>query len=284
MVQGVRTRPQALPPYRALLVVDIKDFSGQEGRHHAELTEAVPEILRQAFERGGLAEPWRERRFGTTTGDGYAAGFPSEVLPFLLNPFLGALQEELAYRNAVGWVSGLGQPLRMRVSVNVGAMTDTGRGLLSEGSGPARIENHRLLDSDPVRELLSRSGSPTCVAAIVSERAFADAVLSGYASEDADLYVPVLVEKKTYRGKAYLRVPKPSGDLLHRGFKLELPHADQAQPPAPARDGEVAASTVVHNSHGPLHTGAGHQFNGDGSVVVDRNEGGIRQSWGGRRP
>ncbi len=27
-----------LPPYRALLVVDIKDFSGNPGRDHAQLT------------------------------------------------------------------------------------------------------------------------------------------------------------------------------------------------------------------------------------------------------
>ncbi|MEU0468324.1 hypothetical protein ABZ215_30340 [Amycolatopsis sp. NPDC006131] len=265
---------EALPPYRALLVVDIKNFSGRRGRFHAELTEAVPEILEQAFQRAGLSGLWQEHRYRSTTGDGYVAGFRAEMLPFLLNPFLPALQEELEYRNTVGWRPAGEEPLRMRVSVNVGPMTDSGRGI-SDGSGESRVENHRLLDSEPVRDLLSRSGKPTCVAAIVSERAFADAVATGYTGEDEALYVRVPVSQKTYRGAAYLRVPKPSGDLLDRGFRNEVEAAEDPD----GRPETATNSTVIHHASGPLHSGSGNQFNGETQNIVGRNTGGIHQSF-----
>ncbi|MET1073637.1 MAG: hypothetical protein ABWY11_13400, partial [Umezawaea sp.] len=172
-----RTNP--LPPYRALLIVDVKDFSAVPGAHHAELTEAIPEILRQTFIRCGLEHLWGEIKFEATTGDGHVLGFAAKHLPFLLSPFLPALQDELEYRATVRSVSGQPQALRMRVSVNVGPMTDSGAKRLGDGSGDARIETHRLLDSEPVRALLSRSGPTTRVAAIVSQRAYDDAVASG---------------------------------------------------------------------------------------------------------
>lgn len=210
--------PTALPNYRALLVVDMKDFSGERGRDHAELTESIPAILRQAFRRCGLVELWEEALFQGSTGDGYFSGFTSRSLPHLLNPVLPALQTELDHRNETS-----GTTIRMRASVNVGPMTGEGENTISDGSGDARVETHRLLDSEPVRDLLERSGRATCVAAVVSARAFEDAVLPGYSAEDPDLYVPAPVQVKSYQGTAYLRVPHPSGDLLRRGFRVDGP-------------------------------------------------------------
>jgi hypothetical protein len=242
------TKTKPLPPYRALLIVDVKDFSGLPGSHHAELTDDIPEILRQTFRRCGLDAFWDDLEFQGTTGDGYVLGFPAEHLPYLLHPFLPALQEELDYRATVRSVSGRVQALRMRVSVNVGPMTDSGAKRLSDGSGDARIENHRLLDSAPVRELLSRSGSITRVAAIVSARAFEDAVRSGYTDDDPDLYVAVDVSVKSYRKQAYVRVPKPSGDLLKSGFAPEIPAT-----PERMRGGGIGA---IHGAVGNVFTDA----------------------------
>ncbi|MCS7476109.1 hypothetical protein ACFFQW_08925 [Umezawaea endophytica] len=224
------SKSKPLPPYRALLIVDVKDFSAVPGAHHAELTEAIPEILRQTFRRGGLERLWNDVKFEATTGDGYVLGFAAKNLPFLLHPFLPALQDELDYRAAVEAVSGQPQALRMRVSVNVGPMTDSGAKRLGDGSGDARIENHRLLDSRPVRELLERSGPSTRVGAIVSSRAFDDAVASGFTDDDRNEYVPVDVEVKSYRGSAYVRVPKPTGDLLKNGFAPALPAPPRPEP------------------------------------------------------
>jgi hypothetical protein len=250
-----------LPPYQALLVVDMKDFSGNPGRDHAQLTEDIPEILRQTFDRCGLGELWDEVRFGGSTGDGYYLGFCSSVLPFLLNPFLFALQDELDYRNRVRSVSGRDRPIRMRVSVNVGPMTDSGENRISDGSGESRIETHRLLDAAPVRDLLARSGTSTSVAAIVSSRAFEDAVLSGYADDPPEEYVPVdEVQVKSYQGRAYLRVPRPSGDLLAHGF-----HRSKRDEHAPVADNtdqrRASVSTTIKNAQGIMNTGSGDQFN-----------------------
>ncbi|RLK60717.1 adenylate/guanylate cyclase domain-containing protein [Actinokineospora cianjurensis] len=279
-------RATRLPPYRALLVVDIRDFSGLLGRHHAEVTDRVPSVLKAAFERCGLTDVWEGRRFGFSTGDGYAAGFPAEVLPLLLTPFLRALHEELEFWDRVAADAA---PLRMRVSVHVGPVTDSGRELLSEGSGVARVEAHRLLDSAPVRDLLTRSGPSTRVAAIVSGRAFTDAVLTGYSGEPPELYVQAPVAVKSYGDLAYLRVPVPTGDLLRHGF---LPPVTQAEQPPEVVD-HAAGSTgnTAHHVRGDVvqagrdvnqatnnfsfrepanvNTGSGNQFNGDNAQYHD---------------
>lgn len=280
-----------LPPYRALLVVDVKDFSSIPGRHHAELTDEIPHILGPAFIRAGLDELWDERRWYGTTGDGCVYGFRPVNLPFLLNPFLAALQEELEFRNRSGRDQRFGQAIRMRVSVSVGPVTDSGTNMLSEGSGHARIEIHRLLDANPVKDLLTRSGDVTRVAAIVSARAYEDAVQSGYCGEDPSLYVPAPVQVKSYQGTAYLRVPTPSGGLLTEGFRPdgEGPATGSARP-GNAEEQDPTATNAAHDRNstvrdqnkvinvqrsrdiqyfanvitgtsGPIHAGSGGQFN-----------------------
>lgn len=275
-----------LAPYRALIVVDMKDFSGVLGRHHAALTEEIPRILRDTFTRAGLADMWDDRRFYGTTGDGYVLGFRAALLPYLINPFLRELQNELAYRNRAANVGSHGEPIRMRVSINVGPVTDTGENTITDGSGDARIETHRLLDAQPVRDLLARSTEATCIAAIVSARAFEDAVLSGFADDSPDFYVQAPVEVKTYQGTAYLRVPCPTGDLLNRGFRLvgDAPEDGEGTPrerdvsdagaarnsvgDTVIRGGNVGigslagtAGNVYSGVEGPVHTGSGDQFN-----------------------
>ncbi|MFD7160976.1 hypothetical protein ACFV9C_40775 [Kribbella sp. NPDC059898] len=284
------TRPQRpgpgvspLPPYRSMLVVDMKDYSGAPGRHHAHLNAVIPEILQSAFARCALATLWTEISFSDSTGDGYAIGLPAERLPFLLNPFLGSLQDELTDRSRTLADAGL-SPIRMRVSVSVGPVTDSGANAVSDGAGAARVELHRLLDSDPVRDLLARSAEVTRVAAIVSARAFEDAVLTGYTEESPDLYVAAPVQVKRYQGEAYLRVPAPSGDLLTSGFRTDpdAPGADRKAPgdssptadPAAGRSvdrsrnrrgGIGAISGTVHSiitdPTGPINTGSGQIYN-----------------------
>lgn len=261
-----------LPAYRALLVVDMKDFSGERGRDHAELTESIPAILRQAFRRCGLVELWEEALFQGSTGDGHFSGFTSRSLPHLLNPVLPALQTELDHRNETS-----GTTIRMRASVNVGPMTGEGENTISDGSGDARVETHRLLDSEPVRDLLERSGRATCVAAIVSARAFEDAVLSGYSAEDPELYVPAPVQVKSYQGTAYLRVPHPSGDLLRRGFSND--DAGSSGEEVAVREAgpwEPAGGHAARDVRGPVAQDGSRA----GENVGDGSGNGNRNFWG----
>jgi hypothetical protein len=280
-----------LPPYCALLIVDMRDFSGTPGRRHAELTEEIPRILRDAFRKANLADILDDVRFQATTGDGYVLGFRSAALPYLINPLLPELQNELAYRNRAERPSHP-EVIRMRVSINIGPLTDSGRSKISDGSGNTRIETHRLLDAQPVRDLLTRSTEATCVAAIVSARAYEDAVLSGYAADDPGFYVEAPVRVKSYEGAAYLRVPCPTGDLLKHGFRPpdDPTGAHDGAPEARSTDSGSSGNTVggvrgrntviqggnvgigsvghsvgtVYNGdvHGPVHSGRGNQFNG----------------------
>ncbi|MEV6232855.1 hypothetical protein AB0L88_33820 [Saccharopolyspora shandongensis] len=298
-----RNEVAELPPYRALVVVDVKNFSGEKGRDHEWITRQIPVILEHALVRCGLGELRRQVRFEGTTGDGYFLGFEPKYLPFLLNPFLPELQAELEYQNAVNPVSDR-QKLRMRVSLTVGPMTDSGQNGISDGSGDTRIEAHRMIDAEPVRDMLTRSNDTTCVAAIISQRVYEDAVVSGYAADAPDLYVPVAVEVKTYRGTAYLRVPKPSGDLLSRGFTPpEPPVVDSwggtAEDSGRMSDGGPSGvleqrfvkstvgignvqgnvGTAINGDNLSMHTGSGDQFNaplGDGVNILGTNRGRIR--------
>ncbi|SES36667.1 hypothetical protein SAMN04487818_111143 [Actinokineospora terrae] len=198
-----------LPPYRAILVVDVKDFAGRLGREQAALTGLVPRVLVRALEVCGLGAEWGRASLSVSTGDGWVLGLRSGLLPRLLNPFLPALQEVLS------------DGVRMRATIHIGPLT--GGRSITAGSGMARVQAHRLLDAGPVRALLERSGPGTKVAAVVSERAYVDAVLSGYANDDPGLYVPVPVRVKSFAQTAYLRVPVPTGELLTHGFTTPEP-------------------------------------------------------------
>ena len=268
--------PSELPPYRALLAVDIRDFSGVLGQHHAEITDAIPTMLLAAFQRCGLAETWRERRFGFSTGDGYVAGFPSAVLPFLLNPFLQALQDELDFRDQV---DADPVPLRMRVSVHVGPVTDTGRELLSEGSGTARIETHRYLDAEPVRELLNRSGSATRVAAIVPAQAYRDAVLSGYAADPPEHYVAAhfpsqAAHRLGVSSGPFPRVATCSATVSWCGPSMwTLPTARKTRPGrqrSPTGPPPKPRTPTRSTGQGNVNSGSGTQTNNPGTSYDDR--------------
>ncbi len=250
-----------LPDYRAMLVVDIKNFSGVPGRWHQNLSREVPELLGQTFVGSGWRDWSAAECFSATTGDGYVLGFEPWALPFLVHPFLENLQRELEFRNRVAptGAGSLDRPLRMRVSLHVGPVTDSGTNKLGDGNGDARIALHRLLDAAAVRHLLDDS-SPraTLVAAILSSRVFEDVVVGGYSDLDPSYFVPVSVEEKSYRGEAYVHVPRPTGGLLTRGFRIPTapidPAAAAARPSAeqPNSPGTAGTGTPGHrNTSGP---------------------------------
>jgi len=279
-----------LPPYRAVLSVDVKNFSGVAPVDHHGLTELVPAILERAFERAGRPDVWAERRFPGDRGDGLVVGFRPETLPFLVGPLLDALQDELAYHDRMRFARS-GQPTRMRASIAVGPLTDSDQSRLGDGSGAAMIETHRLLNSEPVRELLETSDpGVTFVAAVLSARVYEDVVLGGYVEKSPSEFVRVPVSVKTYRGDAYLYVPKPSGTLLAQG--IGTPGEPDPEGPAPldgARDPDGYAANMVNgivngnaiqlrDQYLTDRSKTTHQHtSGDGNVVVGGNvDGGIK--------
>ncbi len=282
-----------LPPYQALLVVDIKDFSGMPGRWHESLTREVPTLLDQTFRRCGWPDWTQAKRSDISTGDGHVLVLESWTLPFLVHPFLENLQRELEDRNRVASTGAGGdRPLRMRVSLNVGPVTDSGTNRLGDGSGDARIALHRLLDAGAVRHLLDDSDpQTTLVAAILSSRAFEDVVTGDFCRLRPADFVTVTVAEKTYRGTAYVRVPRPTGGLLDRGFRPPQPPPDPAggdgarrRAPSRAsrpatRPGHSGSSIDIDSmggglsvdGHGQIHTGFGDN-NVSGGVHSTRGD------------
>jgi hypothetical protein len=230
------TEVRELPPYRAVLAVDVRNFSGVKAVDHHRLTENIPWVLERAFERAGYARVWAEKRFPAGRGDGYVVGFSPEVLPILLGPVVDALQEELAYFHAGG--SGF----RMRVSIGVGPLTDSDEGRLGDGSGAAMIETHRLLDCQPLRDLLENSDPEvTFIAVVISGRVYEDVVAAGYATKAPSEFLEVPVEVKSYRGTAYLHVPRTSRKLVDR-------IGEAAEPEPAAAESSAGGRSSVRNS------------------------------------
>ncbi|MGO1048999.1 hypothetical protein [Crossiella sp. CA198] len=299
-------QPSDLPPYRAVLVVDIKDYSGYQGVEHQSLSEQVPEILAATFARIGRPEVWAEKSFHDSTGDGYAVGLDPRRLPLLIDPFLTGLQQELAGRHELATGAAARTPVRMRVSLSVGPLTDTGHNLLGDGKGAHRVEAHRLVDAPALKELLERTNPMlTFVAAILSERVFTDVVRAGYTRVQASEFTPAEVRIKQYQGTAYLYLPRSSGDALANGLvpgtaPVTSPTETPPTPAAPAAEGNRSrggmgdlhevSGTIIAGNDGAVQTGDGQQIIGDPGLAVHNSEftGGIHQSAPrrkrGRRP
>jgi hypothetical protein len=276
------TNLRDLPPYRAILAVDMKDFSGVEPSRHVELTRQIPRVLERAFVRAGGTEVWEDRRFPSERGDGVVLGFRPQVLPFLVGPFLDSLQAELAHRNELR--AARDSVIRMRVSLSVGPTIDTGLARTGDGAGAAIVEACRLLDCGPLRRMLDESHpTVTFVAAILSERVYEDVVEGGYARSTSE-FVPAQVKVKRYQRTAYLCAPKWSGGLLAKGGAGVADDAGGQLDfdDLTATDDQTSGQSASHLNlvNGTVH-GNVTQYrdftqhtSGDGNVVVNGNLGG----------
>lgn len=224
-----------LPPYRGLLAVDAKDFTGLPAALHATVSELIPELVDSALEKAGLSELRDAKRFPASTGDGTVFGFDPAHLPSVLWPFLHLLDETLGNYNG----TTVGPRIRLRASVHVGPLPDTGAPY--DGNGTPRNDTHRLLDSRPVKAILAAASEHTThLAAIISDRVYEDVVLGGYTRLHPDrcTEVPATVEGKPFAQRAWLYVPSPSGSLLGAGIPAreaqDVPAPGTAETPAPA--------------------------------------------------
>jgi hypothetical protein len=247
-----------LPPYRGILAVDAKGFTAEPSSTHQAISGLIPKLVGLAFGKAGLAEVWDDPSFFGPTGDGFAVGVPTRILPYLVHPFFAELQQVLARHNeSVRY----GEPqIRLRASLHVGPLplhpTDPALG----GNGTPRNETHRLLDSQPVRAILA-AASPevTYLAVVVSDRVYEDVVRAGYAGRHPKHFVDVsaTVTGKEFAQRAWLYVPEPSGNLLLVEQAVRTPTAGAAVPaPAAVPPPPVGAQAYTGNTaHGPAAFG-----------------------------
>ncbi|GIF07422.1 hypothetical protein [Actinoplanes siamensis] len=229
-----------LPPYRAILAVDAKDFTAQPGIAHQPISSSILELVGDAFTRTDLGTEWASPEFLGPTGDGFAIGLPPRILPYLAYPFGRVLQERLAQHNRS--VRGDQARIRLRVSLNVGPLPADPGDPHWTGNGTARNDTHRLLDSKPVKAILAAaSDRVTHVACIFSDRVFQDVVAAGYSELHPDrcIEVPATVDGKNFAQRAWLYIPEISGNLF--GVSPPGPAPD----PAPAEKARKKPTPAV---------------------------------------
>jgi hypothetical protein len=264
---------QALPPSRAIFAVDTEKFTRNPSARQPELRDAITKLLGSAFARCGLTEVWEARMLPQGPGDGYVFALPQQQTPFLLDPLLDRLQEDLEEHDRRLRSEDRNLRLRLRVAIHMGCVPDSGG--RREGVGTPMNDTFRLLDSDPVRqELIQSNPDITLLAAIVSQRVFEDVVRAGYTlGLPPDRFRPVIAEvaDKEFVQPAWVYVPKPSraGDRPSRpaaGQRSGGPDSSGA-----ARAGQAPGGTTIHGSVGNSITGGSfsaevrQQIGGNGS-------------------
>jgi hypothetical protein len=217
-----------LADYHAVLAADVKDFTSNADIDNRILARRLPQVLGEAFARSGL--DFSKVRFPGQAGDSYAVGVDYHKLPHLIYPLLDRLQDVLAELDA-----GPGKhsaSMRLRVSIHIGHLPSEPDADGPAGIGKAMNDLHRLLDANPARHALRDSDpATTFVAAVISQRAYEDAVLSGACPLPISRITPISVHIKQFTGGAWLYVPEPSGPALHRGF-MSSPAEGAGDPPA----------------------------------------------------
>lgn len=226
-------RSRDLPPYRGILAVDAKGFTAEPGSAHEAISILIPTLVGRAFTKVGLGDVWSNPIFFGPTGDGFAIGVPTEVLPYLVHPFLAELQHVLEQHNHE---TRHGEArIQLRASLHVGPLPADPHSPNTTGNGKPRNDTHRLLDSEAVRKILGTARPEvTFLATVLSDRVFEDVVQAGYAGRHPAHFVEVSarVPSKDFTQRAWLYVPQPSGNLLQLA-----PKAVDALPSASARAG-----------------------------------------------
>lgn len=227
-----------LPPYRGLMAVDTVRFTRNPSSRQPGLSATVQDALASAFDRCGHRGIWEQRRFPQPTGDGYLLGVLPEALPFLVHPFLDALHEVLHEIDESLRAKDRKLRLRLRVSINVGPVPDSGEDRTDRIGDPTNT-TFRLLDSVALRDVLEQSNPDvTLLAAIISQRVFDDVIRAEYApSVHPDRLVPVTAEVpgKDFAEPAWIYVPRPSRVRDAEGGTAGAPAADVPGPGRPAR-------------------------------------------------
>jgi hypothetical protein len=244
-----------LPPYRGILAVDTERFTRNPSSRQPDLSAAVQDALASAFDRCGHREIWERRRFPQPTGDGYLLGVLPEALPFLIHPFLDSLHEVLYETDESLRAKDRSLRLRLRVSINVGPVPDSGEERTDRIGDPMNT-TCRLLDSTALRDVLKRSNPDvTLLAAIVSQRVFDDVIRAEYAPAvhpDRLEQVTAEVPGKDFAEPAWIYVPRPSRLAARADRSASATAVD-----APARG---RSATINRNVGQQI---IGDQFHGD---------------------
>ncbi|NYI07791.1 hypothetical protein [Allostreptomyces psammosilenae] len=198
-----------VPDYRALFVIDMKDYSKARSVEMPSLREDFDALLAAAFARSGLAREWSDPEYYSDTGDGVILGLPIRRMARLVDPFVENLNRLLERYEKQRLASA--PPIRARVSVHVGPLPEVYRG------APIN-EVCRFVNSDAARRGVVRAAEyGSFTALLLSDEAHRVVVRDGRTerlTEKHFLRVEAEVPDKGFSEVAWLHVPGVTPSVL----------------------------------------------------------------------
>jgi class 3 adenylate cyclase len=239
------------PVTRSLVALDIEGYSRRTNEGHLELRDALRTVRDEAFTRIGVPISAAETQ---DQGDAFLILVPPDVPKSQL---VEDLTREL--RTALRRFNQFRLPeqyMRLRVALHAGEVHLDGTGF----GGESVIAVMRLIEADALREALKTA--PCDLAVIVSDSLHRDVVRQRYRGIDPADYRPVDVARKTFRERAWIRVPGMAPP--HTGEPDE-PEPGEATSPPRASAGTLRPAPAPPPAGG-VHFGGPASFSGPTSL------------------
>ncbi len=240
-----------MPPSRAMIAVDIEQYSGYPDFLRPSIRQAMRKIIGSALEQVGISWDPVERDdkvYSRDDGDGFTIILSDRDTARLVDA-VPELNNELHRR-----ARDFDPPLRMRAAIHHGPIDHS-------GSGIARIELARMLGSNELRKALENTDSRFAV--MISDHAYHTAVEGGYtAAVKPHNFQPVDIQVKKTELKAWVHTPAlPSDVTKRRGIAVAARATAAAVGTAATivshklKDAQVASSSFTAPNNRPPRMG-----------------------------
>lgn len=251
-----------IPQYRALLTVDIEDYSSRTDAEQRVLQSALMTALDRAADAAEMSREQWEKQLG---GDGLMALLPQgcdvrHLLDVLIRRFDAELGLYNRLREQPTW-----SRIRIRLAVHAGPIHVEGP---SGWPGQHAVLPARLRDSDPVRVALAARPAAD-LAVIVSAQVYDDYVTQGPGNPRPSEFRAVHVKAKKHEYTGYLYLPG-----LDVNDVTELIRYDVAEPQRPEGASPTSLEPCAPESASGISAGrdvfkeVSNQVSGGGSVTM----------------
>ncbi|MEV7556617.1 hypothetical protein [Streptomyces sp. NPDC089795] len=181
---------------RLLLAVDARGYGSADTARQRDIQTVLPRLLADAAEAAGLDRAsWRRQVAGDSEFAVLPAGSGEQAL---VEPFMRRLDAGLRAYNRDRVPAAR---LALRAAVHFGPASEGPNGFV----GPGPVEVSRILESDPLRRALAAAPEAALAVALTAP-IFTELVAQGYTNFRPEEFREVVVEKKEYRGRAWLWV------------------------------------------------------------------------------
>ncbi|WKD32815.1 hypothetical protein [Streptomyces xanthophaeus] len=176
----------------------------------------LPRLLSESAEAAGLDRAsWVRQAAGDSEFAVLPAGSDEQAL---VEPFMRRLDAGLRAHNRDRVP---GARVALRAAVHFGPASEAPNGFV----GPGPVEVSRILESDPLRRALAAAPDAALAVALTAP-VFTELVAQGYTNFRPEEFREVVVEKKEYRGRAWLWVSGYDVHTLDLGEPGPCPDSD----------------------------------------------------------